>query len=119
MVDLVRRVIRRDLVGGEFRKMTRLDRLVLKLLSIFFLIIQVHISYHSGGTAGAFASAGLILQFGNNYSFMFSPPLFAVAGGLWLCITLDISNGQVMVVDEDSHYFRVCSITTVPNLGRL
>jgi len=33
MADLVRRVIRRDLVSGEVMKMKKLDRLVLRLFN--------------------------------------------------------------------------------------
>jgi len=43
----------------------------------------VHILYEVAGTCGALLSVKLIQVFGNNYSFLITPPLFALAGFTW------------------------------------
>jgi len=64
MVELIRRVIPRDIVGGNVQKLRRMDALV-------------HIFYEVAGTAGAFCTAlALIPKFGNNMSFIITPPFF-------------------------------------------
>src|SRR5690348_16458392 len=74
MVELIRRVIPRDLVGGNVQKLRRMDSLV-------------HIFYEVSGTAGAFCTAlALIPRFGNNYSFIITPIFFAAASVLWFFI---------------------------------
>lgn len=71
MVELIRRVIPRDLVGGNVQKLRRMDSLV-------------HIFYEVSGTGGAFATAlALIPHFGNNYSFIITPIFFAAASIMW------------------------------------
>ncbi|EXJ70011.1 uncharacterized protein A1O5_07084 [Cladophialophora psammophila CBS 110553] len=67
MVELIRRVVPRDIVGSNVQKLRRMDALV-------------HIFYEISGTAGAFFTAlVLIPSFGNNYSFLITPIFFAVA----------------------------------------
>ncbi|KAI1952771.1 hypothetical protein LOZ12_005802 [Ophidiomyces ophidiicola] len=74
MVELIRRVIPRDIVGGNVQKLRRMDALV-------------HVFYEISGTAGAFCTAlALIPQLGNNYSFIITPVCFFFAGCTWLCI---------------------------------
>lgn len=74
MVELIRRVIPRDLVGGNVQKLRRMDSLV-------------HIFYEVSGTAGAFCTAlALIPHFGNNFSFIITPIFFAAAAILWFFI---------------------------------
>jgi len=74
MVELIRRVIPRDLVGGHVQKLRRMDSLV-------------HIFYEMSGTAGAFCTAlALIPYFGNNFSFLITPIFFAAASLLWFFI---------------------------------
>ncbi|KAH9882871.1 hypothetical protein J1614_000237 [Plenodomus biglobosus] len=74
MVELIRRVIPRDLVGGNVQKLRRMDSLV-------------HIFYEISGTAGAFCTAlALIPHFGNNFSFIITPIFFAAASILWFFI---------------------------------
>lgn len=71
MVELIRRVIPRDIVGGNVQKLRRMDALV-------------HIAYEISGTAGAFCTAlGLIPRFGNNFSFLITPIFFAAAAATW------------------------------------
>jgi hypothetical protein len=43
----------------------------------------VHILYEVAGTCGALLSVKLIQIFGNNFSFLITPPLFALAGLTW------------------------------------
>ncbi|KAF2633220.1 hypothetical protein BU25DRAFT_327394 [Macroventuria anomochaeta] len=74
MVELIRRVIPRDLVGGNVQKLRQMDSLV-------------HIFYEVSGTAGAFCTAlALIPHFGNNFSFIITPIFFAAASFLWFFI---------------------------------
>jgi hypothetical protein len=74
MVELIRRVIPRDLVGGHVQKLRQMDSLV-------------HIFYETSGTAGAFCTAlALIPLFGNNFSFIVTPIFFAAASVLWFFI---------------------------------
>ncbi|EUC38546.1 hypothetical protein COCCADRAFT_32469 [Bipolaris zeicola 26-R-13] len=74
MVELIRRVIPRDLVGGNIQKLRRMDSLV-------------HIFYETSGTAGAFCTAlALIPRLGNNFSFVITPIFFAAASILWYFI---------------------------------
>jgi hypothetical protein len=74
MVELIRRVIPRDLVGGHVQKLRQMDSLV-------------HIFYETSGTAGAFCTAlALIPHFGNNFSFIVTPIFFAAASILWFFI---------------------------------
>ena len=43
----------------------------------------VHILYEVAGTCGALLSVKLIQVFGNNFSFLITPPLFVLAGITW------------------------------------
>ncbi|PYH94081.1 hypothetical protein BO71DRAFT_239991 [Aspergillus ellipticus CBS 707.79] len=71
MVELVRRIIPRDIVGGHIKRLRRLDALV-------------HILYEVAGTAGAFCTAlALIPRLGNNYAFLVTPIFFAFAALAW------------------------------------
>lgn len=71
MVELIRRVIPRDIVGGDVQKLRRMDALV-------------HIFYEVSGTVSAFVTAlVLIPQLGNNYAFVITPVLFALASLTW------------------------------------
>lgn len=71
MVELIRRVIPRDIVGGNVQKLRRLDA-------------AVHIFYEIAGTAGSFLTAlVLIPQLGNNLSFIVTPGFFTLAAIVW------------------------------------
>lgn len=75
MVELIRRVIPRDIVGDDPEKLQKMDALV-------------HVFYEIAGVSGAFATGlGLIPRLGNNYSFIITPIFFALAGLIWLFIT--------------------------------
>jgi MFS family permease len=75
MVELIRRVIPRDIVGGDSRKLQRMDALV-------------HIFYEVSGTAGAFTTAlALIPRLGNNYAFIITPIFFTAAAIVWFFIS--------------------------------
>ncbi|GME24676.1 Major facilitator superfamily domain general substrate transporter [Neofusicoccum parvum] len=75
MVELIRRVIPRDIVGGNVQKLRRMDALV-------------HIFYEISGTSGAFCTAlGLIPALGNNMSFIITPICFVLAACSWFFIS--------------------------------
>jgi hypothetical protein len=75
MVELIRRVIPAEIVGGDVNKLKKMDALV-------------HICYEISGTFAAFFSAFLILTLGNGLAPILSPFLFFGAAGLWRCIAL-------------------------------
>ncbi|EXJ57652.1 uncharacterized protein A1O5_12442 [Cladophialophora psammophila CBS 110553] len=67
MVELIRRIIPRDIVSGNVEKLRCMDALV-------------HIFYEVSGTAGSLYTAlALIPGLGNNFSFIVTPILFACA----------------------------------------
>jgi len=80
MVELIRRVIPCDIVGGNVGKLRRMDA-------------TVHVFYEVAGTAGAFASSSAISKFGNNYSFFLTPIFFTIAGIIWFFISLPHNTG--------------------------
>ncbi|PWY99501.1 hypothetical protein BCV70DRAFT_119590 [Testicularia cyperi] len=73
-VELIRRVIPRDIVGGDVQRLRKMDAFV-------------HVMYEVAGTTGAFTSTSLIGYFGYNYSALLSPILFTIAGLVWIWIT--------------------------------
>ena len=78
MVELIRRVIPRDIVGGNVQKLRRMDAMV-------------HIFYEVSGTAGAFCTAlALIPRFGNNFSFLITPIFFSLAACTWYFVDTDL-----------------------------
>ncbi|KAG7095681.1 hypothetical protein E1B28_006396 [Marasmius oreades] len=72
-VELIRRVIPKDIVGGDVQLLRRMDA-------------TVHILYEVAGTIGAFSSVSLIGKFGYNYSFFLSPVFFIFAAIAWRCV---------------------------------
>ena len=75
MVELIRRVIPRDIVGDDPEKLQKMDAMV-------------HVFYEIAGVSGAFATGlGLIPRLGNNYSFIITPIFFTLAGVIWLFVT--------------------------------
>ena len=103
MVELIRRVIPRDIVGGDVIKLQRMDALV-------------HIFYEVSGTAGAFATAlGLIPRLGNNYAFIVTPIFFTACGIVWIFLgSLQFEKGsqneQIDPEDEEeakSNYLKI------------
>lgn len=96
MVELIRRVIPRDLVGGNVQKLRRMDSLV-------------HIFYEISGTAGAFCTAlALIPHFGNNFSFVITPIFFAAASILWFFIQEPVvpQETRALVLEDQPTYVR-------------
>ncbi len=65
-VELIRRVIPRDIVGGDVNRLRKMDAFV-------------HVMYEVAGTTGAFTSTSLIGKMGYNYSAFLSPVLFTLA----------------------------------------
>ncbi|KAF5334910.1 hypothetical protein D9611_010003 [Ephemerocybe angulata] len=87
MVELIRRVIPADIVGGDVNKLRRMDAVV-------------HVFYEVAGTAGAFASSSAISRWGNNYSFFLTPVFFAIAGGIWIFISILNFKSSAGVAEE-------------------
>ncbi|KAF9900333.1 hypothetical protein EC991_007476 [Linnemannia zychae] len=75
MVELIRRVIPRDIVGGDVIKLKRMDAIV-------------HVFYEIAGTAGAFFSTFLVLKLGNAIAPAMTPFLFVLASVAWSFIGL-------------------------------
>ncbi|KAI5807813.1 major facilitator superfamily domain-containing protein [Pyronema omphalodes] len=83
MVELIRRIVPRDIVGGNVQKLRRMDALV-------------HIFYEVAGTSGAFCTAlALIPRLGNNYSFIITPIFFTAAAAMWLCLNIEFTQEPV------------------------
>ncbi|KAF9156553.1 hypothetical protein DFQ26_009306 [Actinomortierella ambigua] len=82
MVELIRRVIPRDIVGGDVVKLKRMDGLV-------------HVFYEIAGTSGAFFATFLVLNLGNALAPSITPFLFIIAAITWRFIGLldaDVQN---------------------------
>jgi MFS family permease len=75
MVELIRRVIPRDIVGGDVIKLKRMDAIV-------------HVFYEIAGTAGAFFSTFLVLKLGTAIAPSMTPFLFILASIAWSFIGL-------------------------------
>ncbi|KAF9258014.1 hypothetical protein L218DRAFT_1067629 [Marasmius fiardii PR-910] len=75
-VELIRRVIPRDIVGGDVQLLRRMDA-------------TVHILYEVAGTIGAFTSVSLISKFGYNYGSLLSPVFFTLAAIIWRFVEED------------------------------
>lgn len=90
MVELIRRVIPRDIVGGDPARLKKMDGLV-------------HVLYEVAGTIGALTSERLIDKFGYNYSSFLSPPLFCLAGAIWWFLDVYKPNKDV-VLNEKVEY---------------
>jgi len=75
MVELIRRIVPRDIVGGNVEKLRCMDALV-------------HMFYEVSGTAGSLCTAlALIPRLGNNFSFIITPILFVCASCVWCTIS--------------------------------
>eukprot|EP00128_Syssomonas_multiformis_P011615 Colp12_sorted_trinity150504_noHs@16414 len=83
IVELIRRVIPRDVVGGDVEKLKRMDA-------------TVHIFYEVAGTGGAFFAAYLQVTLGYAYSPVISPPLFLIAGCFWYFIRIEAHSKEAL-----------------------
>lgn len=70
MIELIRRVVPRDIVEGDPARLRKMDSLV-------------HVLYETAGTFGALTSSMLIGKLGANYSALLSPILFSLAALFW------------------------------------
>ncbi|KAF9971567.1 hypothetical protein BGZ73_005486 [Actinomortierella ambigua] len=75
MVELIRRVIPRDIVGGDVIKLKRMDAIV-------------HVFYEVAGTSGAFFATFLVLNLGSALAPSITPFLFVGAAIAWRFIGL-------------------------------
>ncbi|GAB1315361.1 hypothetical protein MFIFM68171_05571 [Madurella fahalii] len=74
MVELIRRVIPRDIVGGNVQKLRKMDSIV-------------HIFYEISGTTGAFVTGLVIIpQLGNNMAFIITPLCFLTSAVAWFFV---------------------------------
>lgn len=99
MVELIRRVIPRDIVGGDIQKLRRMDAVV-------------HIFYEIAGTSASFCTAlALIPKFGNNFSFLITPILFTFAAITWFMISnLDFKSTKPHGLENQPSYLRALSL---------
>ncbi|KAI8839379.1 hypothetical protein BJ741DRAFT_599179 [Chytriomyces cf. hyalinus JEL632] len=74
IIELIRRVIPRDIVGGDVAKLKKMDA-------------TVHIWYEVAGTGGAFFSAFMIQKLGHVYAMCVVPPLFIAAAVSWFQVS--------------------------------
>ncbi|KAK9242153.1 hypothetical protein V1506DRAFT_572333 [Lipomyces tetrasporus] len=93
MIELIRRVIPRDIVGGNVQDLQSMDSLV-------------HIFYEVAGASSAFCTAlALLPRFGNNYSFIITPICFTLASGIWFCVSnLDFQATKAEVFGQQPSY---------------
>ena len=92
MVETIRRVIPKDIVGGDVQKLLRMDSIV-------------HIFYEVSGGALT-TSLALIRYLGNNMSFIITPILLALASVIWRLIS-------VPPVPEDTKTLELASLEEV------
>lgn len=93
MVELIRRVIPRDIVGDDGEKLQKMDALV-------------HIFYEIAGVSGALTT-GLVLidRLGNNYAFIITPILFTAAAIVWYFInTVELTESDQTLSTSQSNY---------------
>jgi hypothetical protein len=75
MVELIRRVIPADIVGGDPEKLKKMDA-------------TVHVWYEVAGTTGAFVAAYSLARFGYAFSTLWVPVSFSLAFLLWRMIDI-------------------------------
>ncbi|TFK29211.1 hypothetical protein FA15DRAFT_700475 [Coprinopsis marcescibilis] len=92
MIELIRRIIPADIVGGDALKLRSMDA-------------TVHIFYEIAGMSGAFSSSSAINRFGSNYSFFLTPVFFTLAGVIWLLVST-LSFKHKSVVDRELNQHR-------------
>jgi hypothetical protein len=99
MVELIRRVIPRDIVGGDVQKLRRMDSLV-------------HIFYEIAGTSGSFCTGlALIPKLGNNYAFIITPIFFTMASITWFFISnLEFAAPNASLVDKSESYLKATAM---------
>ncbi|KAH7356981.1 hypothetical protein BKA65DRAFT_580217 [Rhexocercosporidium sp. MPI-PUGE-AT-0058] len=87
MVETIRRVIPKDIVGGGVHKLLRMDSIA-------------HIFYEVAGTGGALVTSLVLIPYlGNNMSFIITPILLAAASIVWRLITVPIEPENVNALD--------------------
>ncbi|KAH6912348.1 major facilitator superfamily domain-containing protein [Coprinopsis sp. MPI-PUGE-AT-0042] len=103
MVELIRRVIPVDIVGGDVNKLRRMDA-------------AVHIFYEIAGTIGAIAASRAIQRWGVNYSYFLTPVFFTIAGAIWLSISaLGFKSPGVLQAESDTPGLREVDESNAPS----
>lgn len=88
VVELLRRVIPRDIVGENPEKLMKMDA-------------TVHILYEIAGTSGAFASAATIKKLGPVYALFVIPVFFTLSGIAWLNVRITTNYDKAKFEDID------------------
>ena len=89
IIEMIRRVIPQQIVGGDEHKLKKMDSLV-------------HIYYEISGTAGAFFSAYVSLICGKAYGTIITPPLYAIAAVLWFFLRLQAPPITPEIAEEEA-----------------
>ena len=66
---------------------------------------MIHTLYEVAGTVGAFASSAALQRFGNNYSFLFTPIFFTMAGTIWFYVSSNNTGSTRMAIDPATGEF--------------
>ena len=74
---------------------------------------MIHTLYEVAGTTGAFASSAALQRFGNNYSFLFTPIFFTMAGTIWFYVSSNNTGSSRMAIDPATGEFIPGSIVPV------
>ena len=112
MVELIRRVIPRDIVGGNVQKLRRMDALVHIFYEVagtgsYYLLCFLLITDLTVLAASFTTALALIPEFGNNYSFIITPILFVTAACVWFFITdLNYDLNKHKLEKQDSNYLK-------------
>ncbi|KAJ3267691.1 hypothetical protein HK104_005703 [Borealophlyctis nickersoniae] len=89
-VELIRRIIPRDIVGGDVIKLKKMDALV-------------HIFYEVAGTAGAFFATFMALKLGKGFAPIVTPIFFTVAAILWSRIAITPADKDTTLTSLEHH----------------
>jgi len=92
MVELIRRVIPRDIVGGDVFKLKRLDSVV-------------HVCYEIMGTAGAIAGSTFVYYEGPNFAPIVTPFCFFLAAISWSFIS--VMNFKKINIENQNYLLQV------------
>ncbi|KAJ3210753.1 hypothetical protein HK099_008185 [Clydaea vesicula] len=87
-IELIRRVIPRDIVGGNVTALKKMDSLV-------------HIFYEVAGTSGAFFSTFMAISLGKAFGTITAPFAFIVATIIWFRIKVDKDNDTFVNAAEE------------------
>eukprot|EP01038_Epipyxis_sp_PR26KG_P015649 gene15649-21160_t len=99
-IELIRRIIPQQLVGGDEHKLKKLDSIV-------------HIYYEMTGTAGAFFATYVSLMNGKAYAPVVTPPCYFFAALIWISIVPPTKVFQMIEDTGPVLKFSFCSLLTL------